>query len=97
MHINGRLWHGRAYLVRPTDVVVSLFRLPITAAADELRDYGEYLAGKCTSCHRVDGTDKVIPSIVGWVTESFIIVMNSYKSKERKNAAMILVATSLAD
>ncbi len=67
------------------------------ASTDELRDYGEYLAGECTTCHRLDGTDKGIPSIVGWDTESFIETLKYYKTGERKNEAMESVAKQLDD
>ena len=29
-------------------------------------EYGAYLAGECTTCHRIDGADEGIPSITGW-------------------------------
>ena len=67
------------------------------ASADELRDYGEYLAGECTTCHRPDGADKGIPAIVGWDRESFVAVLKSYQTGERENEAMISVAKSLDD
>lgn len=57
--------------------------------------YGEYLAGECTTCHRIDGTDNGIPAIIGWPHETFIAVMTSYKQGERENKTMISVARSL--
>ncbi len=57
--------------------------------------YGEYLAGECSTCHRIDGTDNGIPPIIGWPLETFIAVMTSYKQAERKNKTMISVAQSL--
>ena len=67
------------------------------AVADELRDYGEYLAGECTSCHRLDGVDKGIPSIVGMDAESFTIVLKAYQTGDLDNPAMVSVAKSLDD
>ena len=61
----------------------------------EVLAYGEYLAGECTTCHRIDGTDNGIPPIVGWPLETFIAVMDSYKQGERENKTMISVAQSL--
>lgn len=67
------------------------------ALADDVRDYGEYLSGECTTCHRIDGADSEIPSIVGWDTETFIETLGYYKSGDRKNPAMESVAKSLDD
>jgi len=65
--------------------------------ADELMDYGEYLAGECTTCHRIDGVDNGIPGIVGWNIKTFIETLGYYKSGERPNPAMVSVAISLDD
>ncbi len=59
--------------------------------------FGEYLAGECVICHRRDGQDKGIPSIVGWPTEQFVTVIRSYKSKDRPNPVMQAVANRLSD
>lgn len=67
---------------------------PNAANANEQREYGEYLAGECTSCHR-DGANETIPPIVGYDLESFIVLMESYKNGERDNQAMVSVAMSL--
>lgn len=84
--------------------VPALFAILTGAALDsaslqagDLRAYGEHLAGECTSCHRLDGKDKGIPSIVGWHEDSFIAVLKSYREGERNNQAMIAVARSLDD
>ena len=59
--------------------------------------YGEYLSGQCTTCHRRDGTESNIPDIVGWPEESFVAVLQSYKTKERENATMQTIARTLGD
>ncbi len=59
--------------------------------------FGEYLSSACVTCHRLDGTDKGIPSIVGWPTEQFTVVLKSYKSKERPNEVMQTIAARLSD
>ncbi len=68
----------------------------VPANANEQLEYGEYLSGECTSCHR-DGSNENIPPIVGWPVESFVAVMNAYKKGERDNKAMVSVAKSLDD
>ena len=73
-----------------------LFALETASAdASELRDYGEYLSGECTTCHRIDGQDNGIPGIVGWDVASFVETVNYYKKGLRKNQAMESVAKTL--
>ena len=62
--------------------------------ANEQIEYGEYLAGECTACHR-DGDNQTIPPIFGWPVDAFVAVMESYKKGERTNKAMMSVAKSL--
>src|ERR1700752_2782949 len=61
-----------------------------TAAADEvkLKTYGQHLAHECTSCHRIDGIDNGIPSIVGWPAETFISTIKFYRDGSRTNPVM---------
>lgn len=76
-------------------LAASLTALTFTAVfANEEREYGEYLAGECTSCHR-DGSNETIPPIVGYDIESFVLLMDTYKKGERDNPAMVSVAQSL--
>ena len=60
-------------------------------------DYGQYLSAECVTCHSVSGADKGIPPINGWDEESFVAVVNAYKSKELENPAMQLIAGRLDD
>ena len=71
----------------------------LAAATDDakLKSYGRHLAQECSGCHRVDGVDNGIPSIVGWDSERFIITLKFYKTGERKNPVMVSVAGSLDD
>lgn len=59
--------------------------------------YGAYLASECVTCHRTDGQDKGIPSIVGWPAEQFVAVLVAYRAKQRTNAVMQTIAGRLAD
>ena len=68
-----------------------------TARANDQVAFGQYLSGECVTCHQTSGADKGIPSIVGWDTEAFVAVMNSYKNKERENKVMITIAGALSD
>ncbi|HEX5600505.1 MAG TPA: c-type cytochrome [Hyphomicrobiaceae bacterium] len=64
-------------------------------STEYLMKLGEHLAQECTSCHRIDGTDNGIPSIVGLDPEYFINSLTYYKDRERTNPIMVSVAESL--
>jgi cytochrome subunit of sulfide dehydrogenase len=64
-------------------------------AADN--DQGAQLAAMCAACHRLDGRDKGIPSIVGLSEEQFATAMRAYKSGERSGPIMRTMARSLSD
>jgi cytochrome c553 len=72
---------------------------PSRAMADEdkLKAYGQHLARECTSCHRLDGVDNGIPSIVGLAPDLFIATMKYYREGTRINPVMVSVASSLSD
>ena len=61
------------------------------------RDYGEYLASECLTCHKADGGDAGIPSIVYWPAEDFVIAMHAYKRKLRPHPVMQMMAARLSD
>jgi cytochrome subunit of sulfide dehydrogenase len=64
-------------------------------AADH--DQGAQLAATCAACHRLDGHDKGIPSIVGLSEEQFVTVMRAFKSGERSGPIMGTMARSLSN
>lgn len=79
---------------------LALFALSACFAAQSRAgdpEYGEFLSGQCTTCHQLSGKDAGIPSIVGWPVDSFVAVMNAYKTKERANKAMQSIAGSLGE
>lgn len=59
--------------------------------------YGEYLASECLTCHKRDGGDDGIPSIVYWPEEDFVIAMHAYKRKLRPHPVMQMMAGRLND
>jgi cytochrome c553 len=70
--------------------------MALASAQDAQRlAYGKHLAQECTGCHRVDGTDNGIPSIVAWPEDEFAKTIEFYKSGARKNPVMVSVAGSL--
>jgi sulfide dehydrogenase cytochrome subunit len=64
-------------------------------AADN--DQGAQLAATCAACHRLDGHDRGIPSIVGLSEEQFVAVMRAFKSGERSGPIMRTMARSLSN
>ncbi|MCP4183808.1 MAG: hypothetical protein GY761_10900 [Hyphomicrobiales bacterium] len=58
-------------------------------------EYGKHLAAECVTCHSALGKNKGIPPVTGWNIDTFISVINAYRSKELKNPAMRLIAGRL--
>ena len=94
-----RTW--RATLISGTGAAVGLAAAVTTglAAAQDTKKfaYGQHLSQECTGCHRIDGTDNGIPSIIGWPPETFSQTLGFYQTGKRSNPVMISVATSLND
>jgi cytochrome c len=92
---------GPLYLL-PSSLAVLCLTVPAalylaaSAAAADLA-LGEYLSAECTSCHRRDGQDKGIPSIVGWPPQKFVTALNAYKTRQRANPIMQTIAARLTD
>ncbi|MDM7458970.1 MAG: cytochrome c [Paracoccus sp. (in: a-proteobacteria)] len=59
-------------------------------------EYGEYLSGDCTSCHRGEGSVGV-PPIVGLHPDVFIQTMRQFRDGTRKNEVMNMMAGRLDD
>lgn len=59
--------------------------------------YGEFLASECLACHKADGANDGIPSIVGWPEADFMTALYAYKVEARENPVMQVVARSLGD
>lgn len=71
-----------------------LVALPSLAAEN---DQGAQLAAMCAACHRLDGLDQGIPSIIGLDESKFTGIMAEFKSDARKSQIMGVVARSLSD
>ena len=66
-----------------------------SAADDKAKAYGKHLSAECTACHRLDGVDNGIPSIVGWPEANFKAALEAFQSGARSNEVMVSVAQSL--
>jgi len=64
-------------------------------AAD--RDGGAQLAAMCASCHRLDGGDGGIPTILGISPGMLTRAMLAYRSHESPSHIMRAIALSLSD
>jgi cytochrome c553 len=60
------------------------------------RALGQYLSSECVTCHQVSGRFDGIPPIVGWPEDSFVQIMNEYKTKTRNHAVMQTIAGRLS-
>lgn len=67
------------------------------ASDPKLLAYGRHLSGECSACHRNDGVDNGIPSIISRDPEEFAETLGFYRSGARTNPAMVSVAQSLDD
>jgi cytochrome c553 len=95
---------GRALLVggviaAMVGLPMALAQTPATPAAASVDPkvvaYGKHLARECSGCHRIDGVDNGIPSIVAQPVDEFTTNMKFYQTGDRNNPAMVSVAQSL--
>lgn len=61
------------------------------------REWGEYLASECTTCHQRDGAARGIPSITHWPEDRFVVAMHAYRERLRPHQVMQSVARRLTD
>jgi len=61
------------------------------------REWGEYLASECTTCHQRDGAARGIPSITHWPEARFVVAMHAYREGLRPHQVMQSVARRLTD
>jgi len=93
---------GRGWIKCLAPIALAAFiALPLAGqgAPDEakLKAYGRHLSQECTVCHRIDGIDNGIPSIIGWQANVFIDTVKFYQAGKRTNPVMVSVAGSLND
>jgi sulfide dehydrogenase cytochrome subunit len=72
-----------------------VFAVHPSAAAENNR--GAQLAAMCAACHRLDGLDKGIPTIIALDEKKFTDMMEAFKSGKRTSQIMNVVARSLSD
>ncbi len=77
-------------------IAASLMILVADRSAAAENDRGAQLAATCSACHRLDGGDKGIPSIIGLDEEKFAGVMLAFRSGERAGQIMHVMSLSLS-
>jgi cytochrome c553 len=79
-------------------LVLALAAGPISApaAAQSDKALGEYLSSECVTCHQLSGRYQGIPPIVGWPEQSFVEIMDEYRSKKRANPVMQTIAAKFS-
>jgi sulfide dehydrogenase cytochrome subunit len=85
--------HRIILLPMAASLAVSITELSLAADNGQ----GAQLAATCAACHRLDGHDRGIPSIVGLSEEQFVVAMGAFKSGERSGPIMRTVARSLSN
>lgn len=65
-----------------------------SAAAEN--NQGAQLAAMCAACHRLDGRDQGIPSIIGLNPKELSEAMEAFRSGKRSSQIMNVVARSLS-
>ena len=65
-----------------------------SAAAEN--NQGAQLAAMCAACHRLDGRDQGIPSIIGLNPKKLSEAMEAFRSGKRSSQIMNVVARSLS-
>lgn len=57
---------------------------------------GAQLAAMCAACHRLDGRDEGIPTIIGLEPKKLVETMEAFRSGQRSSQIMNVVARSLS-
>ena len=82
-------------IVPPIAISIMILSADQGTAADNER--GAQLVAMCAACHRLDGHDTAIPSIVGMDVQKLVDAMAAFKSGARSSQIMHAVALQLND
>ena len=77
-------------------MATSPFVFVVHPGAGAENNRGAQLAAMCASCHRLDGRDRGIPSIVGLDKRKLVDTMEDFRSGKRSSQIMQVVARSLS-
>ena len=82
---------------RLATLIAGCVLVPGAARAGAEDGAGARLVAICASCHRLDGRNTGIPSILRWEAEEIVDKMHAFRSNERANTVMRAVSLSLSD
>lgn len=89
---------GPAATLAAAIVVAGATLFPVLAqGASGDREFGEFLAGECVTCHQISGSYDGIPPIIGWPEATFIHAMEDYRDRTRPNEVMQSIAGRYSD
>src|SRR5882724_185388 len=78
-------------------IAASPILLAASAHAAAANDQGGQIAAVCASCHRLDGGDRFVPSIVDLPQAGPTRAVLAYRLGERRSDIMQAIAVSLSD
>jgi cytochrome c553 len=87
----GHAWTRWRLTVAAAAALLFLFAANSMHGAGD-RTLGEYLSTECVTCHQLSGAYQGIPPIIGWPEDTFVEIMNEYRSKRRSNPVMETIA-----
>ena len=94
-----RRMRSASFFVSPPRALVALAMsaglLVWSADRSGARDRGVEIAAVCASCHRLDGRDHGIPSIIGLDEATLVAEMRAFQSGERPGQIMRVMSLSL--
>ena len=76
--------------------ILSLFPFGAQRSTASENEQGAQLAAMCAACHRLDGRDQGIPSIIGLDPKKLSEAMEAFRSGKRSSQIMSVVARSLS-
>ena len=91
----GRSRRKIPWLLKPRSPVSGFADIVLQMEGD--REYGEYLAGECVTCHQASGHADGIPSIVGLPRGYFVRSLFEYATNVRSNEVMKLRVSNLTN
>jgi cytochrome subunit of sulfide dehydrogenase len=76
--------------------ILSLFPFSVQRSTATENEQGAQLAAMCAACHRLDGRDQGIPSIIGLDPKKLSEAMEAFRSGKRSSQIMNVVARSIS-
>ncbi len=70
---------------------------PSSCHADDMMEYGAYLSGECSTCHRSTNVGNGPPPLAGRSRDDILEALRAFKSGERASSVMQKIAVRLAE